>query len=107
MKSTIFLVLILLLTAGAMAQKPVSEQLADTAMNRIWVDDRNQPGIPAKWTYEQGVVHKAIQAMWYATGDAKYFNHIQKGMDYWIDEKGNHKDYKVDEYNIDHITQTT
>ena len=107
MKSTIILVLLFLLTVGAMAQKPVSEQLADTAMNRIWVDDRNQPGIPPRWNYEQGVIHKAIQAMWYATGDAKYFNHIQKGMDYWIDEKGNHKDYKVDEYNIDHITPTT
>jgi unsaturated rhamnogalacturonyl hydrolase len=84
--------------------RPISELLADTAMNRIWVDDRNQPGIPRSWTYEQGVIHKAIDAMWYATGDAKYFNHIQKGMDYWIDEKGNHKDYHLDEYNIDHVT---
>ena len=107
MKSTIILVLLFLLTAGAMAQKPVSEQLADTAMNRIWVDARNQPGIPPRWNYEQGVIHKAIQAMWYATGDAKYFSHIQKGMDYWIDEQGNHKDYKVDEYNIDHVTPMT
>jgi unsaturated rhamnogalacturonyl hydrolase len=39
-------------------------------------------GIPPKWNYEQGVILKAIDAMWYATGDAKYFNHIQKGMDY-------------------------
>ena len=87
--------------------RPVSEQLADTAMNRIWVDDRKQPGIPRGWTYEQGVVHKAIEAMWYSTGDAKYFNHIQKGMDYWIDEKGDHKDYDITEYNIDHITPGT
>ena len=107
MKSTIILALLLLMTVGVIAQKPVSEQLADTAMNRIWVDERNQPGIPSKWNYEQGVIHKAIQAMWYATGDAKYFNHIQKGMDYWIDEQGNHKDYKADEYNIDHVTPFT
>lgn len=107
MKSTIILVLLFLLTVGAIAQKPVSEQLADTAMNRIWVDDRKQPGIPPRWNYEQGVIHKAIQAMWYSTGDAKYFTHIQKGMDYWIDEQGNHKDYKVDEYNIDHVTPMT
>ena len=73
-------------------------------MNRIWVDARNQPGIPPRWTYEQGVVLKAIEQMWYATGDPKYFRHIQKGMDYWIDENGNHKDYKPDEYNIDHVT---
>jgi unsaturated rhamnogalacturonyl hydrolase len=95
---------VLLLSTAAFAQKPVSQQLADTAMNRIWVDARNHPGIPRGWTYEQGVVLKAIEQMWYATGDAKYFRHIQKGMDYWIDEKGNHKDYHLEEYNIDHIT---
>jgi unsaturated rhamnogalacturonyl hydrolase len=83
---------------------PFSERLADTAMNRIWVDERNKPGIPPKWNYEQGVVLKAIEQMWYATGDPKYFRHIQKGMDHWIDENGNHKDYHLEEYNIDHIT---
>lgn len=83
---------------------PISERLADTAMNRIWVDARNAPGIPPKWNYEQGVILKAIEQMWYATGDPKYFLHIQKGMDYWIDEKGNHKDYHLEEYNIDHVT---
>ncbi|MBC7900325.1 MAG: glycoside hydrolase family 88 protein, partial [Saprospiraceae bacterium] len=94
-----------ILAVCATAQtKPLSEQLADTAMNRIWVDSRNQPGIPPKWTYDQGVVLKGIEAVWYATGDAKYFRHIQKGMDHWIDEKGDHKDYHLEEYNIDHIT---
>jgi unsaturated rhamnogalacturonyl hydrolase len=89
----------------AIAQtRPVSERLADTAMNRIWVDERNQPGIPPKWTYEQGVVLKAVEQMWYATGDPKFFRHIQKGMDHWIDENGNHKDYHLEEYNIDHVT---
>lgn len=101
---TVVILLIVLFVSAGHAQKRVSEQLADTAMDRIWVDQRNQPGIPPRWTYEQGVVLKAIDEMWYATGDAKYFRHIQKGMDYWIDALGNHKDYKPDEYNIDHIT---
>jgi unsaturated rhamnogalacturonyl hydrolase len=101
----IFILLLLVTAAGVAAQtKSVSERLADTAMNRLWLDDRKQPGIPRSWTYEQGVVLKAIEEMWYATGDAKYFRHIQKGMDYWIDDNGNHKDYHLEEYNIDHIT---
>jgi len=99
----IFLLTVSLLANVASAQ-PISERLADTAMNRIWVDARNAPGIPPKWNYEQGVIHDAIKKMWYATGDAKYFRHIQKGMDHWIDENGNHKDYHLKEYNIDHIT---
>ena len=98
------LAFIFVLTFTTIGQMPISERLADTAMNRIWVDQRNQPGIPPKWTYEQGVILKAIEQMWYATGDSKYFRQIQKGMDYWIDENGNHKDYDPAEYNIDHIT---
>jgi unsaturated rhamnogalacturonyl hydrolase len=96
---------ILTFALAAVAQTaPISERLADTAMNRIWLDQRNQPGIPPKWNYEQGVVLKAIEQMWHATGDVKYFRHIQKGMDHWIDEKGDHKDYHLEEYNIDHVT---
>ncbi len=94
-------------TFGFGQTPPISEQLAETAMNRIWVDQRNAPGIPPKWNYEQGVILKAIEQMWYATGDPRYFRHIQKGMDYWIDEKGDHRDYHREEYNIDHITPGT
>ena len=70
-----------ILSLSVYAQAPISEKLADTTMNRIWVDSRDLPGIPPKWTYEQGVVHKAIEQMWYATGDPKYFRHIQRA---WI-----------------------
>ena len=102
------LIVVLALTFSAVGQtEPVSQRLAETAMNRIWVDARHEPGIPPRWTYEQGVVLKAIEQMWYATGDPKYFRHIQKGMDHWIDESGNHKDYHLEEYNIDHITPGT
>src|SRR5829696_4494547 len=104
MKITAIILTLVFVAASVGAQTRLSEQLADTAMNRIWVDARNQPGIPPKWTYDQGVVLKGIEQVWYATGDGKYFRHIQTGMDYWIDEKGNHKDYQLDEYNIDHVT---
>lgn len=103
MKLLLTVVTVLVSTFGVAAQT-VSEKLADTAMNRIWVDQRNLPGIPPKWNYEQGVVLKAIEQMWYTTGDPKYFRHIQKGMDHWINEDGTHKDYDLEEYNIDHVT---
>jgi unsaturated rhamnogalacturonyl hydrolase len=107
MKFAALILVFVSVTFAAGQSVPISEKLADTAMKRIWVDERNQPGIPPKWNYEQGVILKAIEQMWYATGDAKYFRHIQKGMDYWIDEKGNHKDYSPGEYNIDHVTPAT
>jgi unsaturated rhamnogalacturonyl hydrolase len=90
--------------AAAQANPRLSEQLADTAMNRIWTDDGNPAGIPRKWTYDQGVILKGIEALWYATGDVKYYNHIKTGMDFWLDNDGNIKGYAIAEYNIDHIT---
>jgi unsaturated rhamnogalacturonyl hydrolase len=103
----LFVLLISALGATVFAQKnePLSRRLADTLMNRIWLADDGTPvGIPRNWTYEQGVQLKAVEQMWYATGDAKYFNFIKSGMDFWYDKDGNLTKYDLDEYNIDHIT---
>jgi unsaturated rhamnogalacturonyl hydrolase len=100
-----FILLLLISAVFAQAQsKSLSERLSDTLMNRIWVDDKTPPGIPAKWNYEQGVQLKAVEQMWYATGDAKYYNFIKSGMDYWLQPDGTIKGYEVEEYNIDHVT---
>lgn len=104
------IVLFALLTAFAnfaLAQKNqlLSARLADTLMNRIWLEDDGTPmGIPRSWTYEQGVQLKAVEQMWYATGDPKYFNFIKRGMDFWYDKDGKLTGYDLDEYNIDHVT---
>jgi unsaturated rhamnogalacturonyl hydrolase len=105
-KVVILFALLISFAGFVQAQKnlPLSERLADTAMNRIWVDDGNPAGIPRKWTYDQGVILKGIESLWYATGDAKYFNHIKSGMDFWLDKDGNITGYEVEEYNIDHVT---
>jgi unsaturated rhamnogalacturonyl hydrolase len=106
MRITIALIF-LLFTSTVFAQvktsEPLSARLTDTLMNRIWVDDGNPAGIPRSWTYEQGVQLKAVEQMWYATGDPKYFKFIKAGMDFWFDKDGNLK-YDADEYNIDHVT---
>ncbi len=104
-KILVSLILIISSVSIAFGQKKqlLSERLADTLMNRIWTDDGNPAGIPAKWTYEQGVQLKAVEQVWYATGDPKYFNFIKSGMDFWLDKDGK-LNYDADEYNIDHIT---
>ncbi|HEX8268198.1 MAG TPA: glycoside hydrolase family 88 protein [Pyrinomonadaceae bacterium] len=100
-----FILLLLISAVFAQAQTiPLSERLTDTLMNRIWTDDKTPPGIPAKWTYEQGVQLKAVENVWYATGDPKYFNFIKTGMDYWLQPDGTIKGYEIEEYNIDHVT---
>ena len=105
MKVILNILFLFLISVGAFGQntQPLSQRLSDTLMNRIWTDDGNPAGIPKSWTYEQGVQLKAIEQVWMATGDAKYFKFIKSGMDFWLDKDGKLK-YDADEYNIDHVT---
>jgi unsaturated rhamnogalacturonyl hydrolase len=89
-----------MLQAGA---QPLSQQLAKTAMT-IWPDSfvlENDKF--AKWRYDQGVILKGIEGIWYATGDASWYNYIQKSMDFYVQGDGSIKGYKKAEFNIDHI----
>jgi unsaturated rhamnogalacturonyl hydrolase len=83
--------------------QPWSEKLATTAMN-IWPDSFSAtPGRRARWSYDQGVILKGIEAIWKNTGDGKWFNYIQHSMDFYVREDGTIYDYRADEYNIDHV----
>lgn len=85
--------------------QPLSHRLVNTLMNRVWLEDDGTPiGIPRSWTYEQGVQMKAVEQVWYATGEPKYFDFIKRGMDFWLDKEGKLSRYNLEEYNIDHIT---
>lgn len=82
---------------------PWSQRLAATAMHR-WPDSFSViPGRKARWSYDQGVILKGIEGIWNNTGDVKWFNYIQRMMDYYVREDGTIYDYRPDEYNIDHI----
>jgi unsaturated rhamnogalacturonyl hydrolase len=58
----------------------------------------------SRWDYEQGLLLKAIERVWYRTGDAKYFRFILKDIDGFVSENGEIKGYKLEQYNIDNIT---
>ena len=80
-----------------------SERISETAM-KLWPDSFILAGDKAaKWRYDQGVILKGIRAVWAATGDGKWFNYIQKSMDFYVQPDGSIKGYRPDEYNIDHI----
>lgn len=92
----------LLLVLQSIGQ-PLSQQVALTAM-RLWPDSfALENDKVAKWRYDHGVILKGIESIWYATGDARWFNYIQKSMDFYVLPNGTIKGYRPDEYNIDHI----
>ena len=79
------------------------EKFAATVM-QIWPDSFSvKPGGKARWSYDQGVILKGIDALWNATGDVQYFKYLQHSMDYYVKEDGSIYDYKTDEYNLDHL----
>lgn len=58
---------------------------------------------PQRWTYDQGVVLKGMEGLWYRTGDARYFTYIQHSMDVFVGKDGTINTYKLEDYNIDNI----
>jgi unsaturated rhamnogalacturonyl hydrolase len=80
---------------------PLSQQVAATVMN-IWKDSFAL-GPQARWSYDMGVILKGFEGIWRNTGDVKYYNYIQKQMDFFVQNDGSIKTYRPDEYNIDHI----
>lgn len=58
----------------------------------------------AHWEYEMGLMMKSLENVWYHTGDAKYFRYIKQVVDQFVDDKGNIRTYKLDDYNLDMIT---
>ncbi|MFN4145142.1 MAG: glycoside hydrolase family 88 protein [Runella sp.] len=87
----------------SLAQKPYSVRMAESAMqwhrDSITVKD----GKPAAWDYEQGLILKAIEKVWYRTGDGKYFEYLRRDMDRYVQKDGTIRTYQYDEFNIDNI----
>ena len=108
MKTTLKLIFFFsLLTVGTMPTKgqtkPWSERMAATVMTH-WKDSlTNESGKPVKWSYEQGVVLKGMEGVWYSTGECKYFKYIQRGMDHFVNNDGTIRTYKLEDYNIDNV----
>ena len=98
----IFIILFLMMQTNFAQQKPYSQQMAQTAMN-IWKDSFSMNNKPARWSYDQGVILKGIEGVWKLYGDAQYYTYIQHSMDHYVHEDGTIKDYKRDEFNIDHL----
>ena len=80
----------------------VSKDIA-SIITRTWKDSFSLDGKPIKWTYDMGVVLKGIEGLWLYTGDATYYNYIQKQMDVYVKDDGTIKTYKQEDFNLDNV----
>lgn len=77
-----------------------SVRMADSVMQR-------HPVLADRWGYEYGVMLSGIAAVWEKTGEAKYFEYIQRNVDLFVNADGTIRTYRVDEYNIDQVKAGT
>ncbi len=57
----------------------------------------------AKWNYQTGLFLKSILDLWHVEKEDKYLHYVEKIIDSFVDEAGNIKMYKMEDYNIDKI----
>jgi unsaturated rhamnogalacturonyl hydrolase len=101
----IFTALIFLCGMGLWAQnKPYSVQMAESLMHTHADSIQVKLGKPAGWDYEQGLFLKALEMVYQRTGDATYFNYIQKDINRFVNPNGDIRTYKPAEFNSDNIT---
>ena len=76
------------LTAINSVDRPLSQQMAATVMT-IWKDSFSlEDNRPARWSYDQGVILKGFENIWVNTGVPRYFEYIQRSMDFFVQEGG-------------------
>ncbi len=56
-----------------------------------------------KWDYTQGLIAKAMLQVYHETGDTAYLHYVEEFADYFIQEDGSIKTYKLNTYNIDRV----
>lgn len=101
---TKYLIFIFILFSNLLlAQAPWSERMAATFMASHKDSILIGSNPTAIWDYEQGLMMKALEKLWVHTGDGKYYNYIQKDIDYFINDNGNIRTYDVADYNLDNI----
>jgi unsaturated rhamnogalacturonyl hydrolase len=99
----IFIAINILFAVSVTAQQSnLSKDIATTIM-QTWKDSFALDGKSIKWTYDMGVVLKGIEGVWLSTGDATYYNYIQKQVDAYVKEDGSIKTYKQEDFNLDNV----
>jgi unsaturated rhamnogalacturonyl hydrolase len=81
----------------------IAVRVADAEMQRApeaWqLDFQKKP----KWDYTLGLEGQAFLQLAEATGNTKYFDYIEAYADAMINDAGEIRTYKTDNYNIDHL----
>ncbi len=84
-------------------QKPWSQRMADSTMQR-WPNGRwAAAGAPWHWNYELGTLLEGMDAVWYGSGKGEYYRYIKASVDQFVTADGAISTYKANEDQLDSI----
>jgi unsaturated rhamnogalacturonyl hydrolase len=98
------LVLAVCATSAVWAQqKPWSQRMADSTMQR-WPNGRwTTAGAPWHWNYELGTLLEGMDAVWYGSAKGEYYRYIKASVDQLVEPDGSIPTYHADEDQLDSI----
>lgn len=98
------LVLAVCATSAVWAQqKPWSQRMADSTLQR-WPNGRwAAAGAPWHWNYELGTLLEGMDAVWYGSARGEYYRYIKASVDQFVTADGAISTYKADEDQLDSI----
>lgn len=97
-KQTLILTYIVLLPEIISAQELWSVRMAESVMQR-------HPNVYGSWNYQTGTVLRGFEEVWRATGDERYFDYINKTVDYVVNENGTIDGYNLFSYKLEDINE--
>ncbi len=88
------------------AERVATPPAADNAWAKRtcdWLLERHPEGLPS-WEYDNGLLLRGCEQLGLKTGDARYLDYVRKSVDPLIGADGSIKGYKLDEYQLDHVS---
>jgi len=84
-------------------QQPLSERMANAAIER-WPNGHLVSADQSwAWSYELGTLLEGEDAVWFNTADPRYFNYIKSAVDRFVGLDGSDATWNVEEYRLDNI----
>ena len=84
-------------------EKPLSVRAANAAIER-WPNGRFAAADTRwAWNYELGTLLRGMDAVWFSTADARYYNYIKGSVDQFVSADGSIPTYKAEANELDSI----
>jgi len=82
---------------------PLSERVADEAMQRWPEGNLNEDHSPQVWQYQEGTLLQGMTATWRRSGNEKYYEYIRQAVNHVVDKDGKIVSYSIAEHSLDQV----